>query len=260
MKTKMNSTTARQFLQPTLCFSLFVVLSSCANILGQAEVEAASNSFSIASVVVPRENLSSATDGNGTFVAAAQNGSFLTSTDGLRWSSGKPPVPTFIRSVTYGSGLFVAVGGSYVDKPGVILTSRDGATWTARKSRTRRNLYGVVYGDGIFVAVGDDGQVVSSSDGVCWKSGRVPNTGLLTAIAHGNGRFVAVGESGTLVASSNGIHWDKSSLGSWIYFSKVDFTKGVFIAFSGNATVASSDGITWRVPNTATNLLVRTKS
>jgi hypothetical protein len=52
--------------------------------------------------------------------------------------------------VTYGNGLFVAVG-----KGGTILTSPDGVNWTARTSGTRNDLYGVTYGNGTFVAVGD---------------------------------------------------------------------------------------------------------
>jgi hypothetical protein len=51
--------------------------------------------------------------------------------------------------VTYGNGLFVAVG-----EDGAILTSPDGVSWTRRTSGGNL-LYGVTYGNGTFVAVGE---------------------------------------------------------------------------------------------------------
>ena len=55
----------------------------------------------------------------------------------------------FLHGVTYGNGIFIAVGGD-----GTILTSADGITWTSRTSGTTSNFYGVTYGNGTFVAVG----------------------------------------------------------------------------------------------------------
>jgi hypothetical protein len=57
---------------------------------------------------------------------------------------------TSLSGVTYGNGLFVAVG-SY----GTILTSPDGVSWTARASGTSNFLNGVTYANGLFVAVGE---------------------------------------------------------------------------------------------------------
>jgi uncharacterized membrane protein len=65
--------------------------------------------------------------------------------------------------VTYGNGLFVAVGGR-----GTILTSPDGVTWTPRASGTDKFLFGVAHGNGLFVAVGWDGTILTSPDGVSW--------------------------------------------------------------------------------------------
>uniref|UniRef100_UPI001FE1A936 choice-of-anchor U domain-containing protein n=1 Tax=Thermus islandicus TaxID=540988 RepID=UPI001FE1A936 len=68
-----------------------------------------------------------------------------------------------LYDVTYGNGLFVAVGS-----PGAILTSPDGQSWTARKSGTTNQLNGVTYGNGTFVAVGEGGTILTSTDGVTW--------------------------------------------------------------------------------------------
>ena len=59
------------------------------------------------------------------------------------------PQGNTLNGVTYGNGIFVAVGDA-----GTILTSADGITWTSGTSGTNSNLYGVAYGNEQFVAVG----------------------------------------------------------------------------------------------------------
>jgi len=67
--------------------------------------------------------------------------------------------------VTYGNGLFVAVGDV-----GILITSPDGVNWTRRDpAGTANTLFGVTYGNGIFVVVGGGGIILISSDGVSWR-------------------------------------------------------------------------------------------
>jgi hypothetical protein len=58
--------------------------------------------------------------------------------------------------VTYGNGLFVAVGTG-----GTILTSPDGVNWTVQASGGN-HLHSVTYGNGTFVAVGEGGTILTS--------------------------------------------------------------------------------------------------
>ena len=60
-------------------------------------------------------------------------------------------------AVTYGGGMFVAVGNA-----GTFLTSPDGVNWTRRESGTGQPLFGVTYGNGTFVAVGYNGTIIQS--------------------------------------------------------------------------------------------------
>ena len=63
-----------------------------------------------------------------------------------------------IYGVTYGNGLYVAVGAS-----GVLTTSPDGITWTARTSGFGTTaIRGVTYGNRLYVAVGDGGVLTAS--------------------------------------------------------------------------------------------------
>jgi hypothetical protein len=59
--------------------------------------------------------------------------------------------------VTYGDGLFVAVGDG-----GAILTSLNGVAWTQRTSPTSNWLWSVAYGNGTFVAVGEYSTILTS--------------------------------------------------------------------------------------------------
>jgi hypothetical protein len=84
--------------------------------------------------------------------------------------------------VTYGNGLFVAVGLG-----GAILTSPDGVSWTLRRPRDEQRLHGVTYGNGLFVAVGGGGTILTSPDGVSWTP-RASGTGnWLGGVVYGNG-------------------------------------------------------------------------
>ena len=58
-------------------------------------------------------------------------------------------VNTF-NAVTYGGGLFVAVGHS-----GTIATSPDGQAWTLRNSGVSNESHCICYANGVFVAGGD---------------------------------------------------------------------------------------------------------
>ncbi len=158
------------------------------------------------------------TYGNGIFVAVALSEDILTSPDGITWtqqritrttanavttpirktSPGNPP----LRGVTYGNGIFVAVGDA-----GTILTSPDGITWTPRNSGTSYFLSGVTYGEGSFVAVGNIGPpstwgtILTSPDGVTWISRNSGTTAFLRGVTYGNSTYVAVGDHGTIIQS-----------------------------------------------------------
>jgi hypothetical protein len=131
--------------------------------------------------------------GRNEFVAVGP-GTVMTSPDGLAWSLQDAGVA--LVGITYGNGLFVAVGAA-----GAIVTSEDGKSWIRRDSGTSAPLYGAAYGGGNYVAVGT--AIVSSKDGVHWVSRPNPSTSFLRGVAYGGRSFVAVGEGGTVVQSGS---------------------------------------------------------
>jgi len=71
-------------------------------------------------------------------------GTILTSSDGISWTSRTSGISKLLNGVTYGNNTFVTVGNS-----GTILTSPDGNSWTKRTSVTSKSLVGVTYGNGL---------------------------------------------------------------------------------------------------------------
>jgi hypothetical protein len=169
-------------------------------------------------------------------------------------------------SVTYGNGLFVAVGNK-----GTILTSPNGTTWTESNSGTTGDLvlYSVTYGNGLFVAVGWNftsltGTVLTSPDGSTWTTRSMGATNILCSVTYGNSLFVAVGEGDTILTSVDGTTWTGRNSGTsgTLYLCSVTYGNGLFLvvgwdtAVLAGAVLISLDGSTWiyRDPGTTAGI------
>ena len=93
---------------------------------------------------------------SGTVYAAVGSNNIYTSSNGQNWVAASNFIPNTLRSVTYATGKFVAVGSD-----GIILVSPDnGVTWNTVTSGTTNQLNGVVHDGTRFVAVGAASTVV----------------------------------------------------------------------------------------------------
>ncbi len=174
------------------------------------------------------------------------------------WLSATPLTTNTLRGVTFGDGLFVAVGDQ-----GTILTSTDGANWTARTAGTNPvNLYAVALGAAGFVAVGGTREAFSqpivwtSTNGLVWAPRDVAAQNLtwgnwLQAVTYGGGLYVAAGgnyTTNTVLTSPDGAEWtmrDTHLINSGLIpLSAVAYGNGVFVA-AGAWLITSQDGITW---------------
>src|SRR5207249_265835 len=91
------------------------------------------------------------------WVAVGEQGTIVTSPDGVAWTSRSSGFPTrWLVGVGYGAGTWVVVGEN-----GLILTSTDAIAWTPRKT-TGTRINAVAYGNGTFVAVDDVGSTYGS--------------------------------------------------------------------------------------------------
>lgn len=196
----------------------------------------------------PGRSFRAVADGNSASAAVTCDGKLMISTNGVGWDEVNLNFSTFFRGVTCGNGLFIAVGGSFVDEPGVILTSRDSKSWIRRAAGNRVNLYSVAYGGGSFVAVGDADTILTSRDGASWTRRPAPTWDiLLAAVAYGNGVYVAVGDSGTILTSRNGVAWFRRRSNTTAYLQDVVYDNGQFVVIgSDGLNWISSDEMSWR--------------
>ena len=191
---------------------------------------------------LPQGNtLNGVTYGNGIFVAVGGDGTIITSSDGKTWTSRSSGTSEWLNGVTYGNGIFVAVGGNRT-----ILTSADGQTWRSRSSDSSTNtnhLSGVTYGNGIFVAVEDKGIILTSVDGQTWTSQSSGTSNVLRGVTYENGIFVAVGDKGIILTSADGQTWRSRSSDSSTntnYLSGVTYGNGIFVAVGSGGIILTS--------------------
>jgi hypothetical protein len=205
-------------------------------------------------------------DSNAKYVAIANgstNNAYLlsSSTATTAWTAGSAlPATTFV-ALSYGNGIFVAVGGTNGATSSTTATS-----WISRTIPTLSagTYSAVTYGNGVFVAISTgNNATASSSNGTAWTAGgNLPSSTIWTSIAFGNNRFVAIASGGTSTAYSldNGITWASPAVGLPVSatWTRIEYAQGVFFAIAQGTTVAatSPDGINWTsrtMPGTATN-------
>jgi hypothetical protein len=190
--------------------------------------------------------LTSVAFGNGRFVVAGFD-TILTSTDGLTWTEAALTfnVARELRDVTFGGGVFVAVGQGYGYLP-AIWRSVDGVQWSPISDGPRNELESVAYGNGQFVAVGDEGDIYTSPDGDFWIGRNSTVSSRLLGVTFGNGRYVVVGTRGRILSSANGTTWTRETSGTPDRLESVTFGDGVFVAVGENGTILSSlNGAGW---------------
>jgi hypothetical protein len=181
-------------------------------------------------------------------VVVDKAGAMLTSSDGFSWTN--TSVAPWLRDITFGEGMYVAVGGS-PNGVGRVFTSRNAVNWIKR-SFTGATLKAVAYGNGMFVAASDHA-VHMSRNGVQWQTVRSRMQATVDDLAFGNGKFVAVGTAtytgtpmGKVFRSRTGIHWNGDTYAGIDPWNVLSFAGGRFYASSGYGSLFSStNGMSW---------------
>ena len=109
---------------------------------------------------------------NGQYVVVREQGSIMTSPDGITWTSRASPTTNSLLGLFWDGHQYLAGGDR-----GTILASPDGITWTNRVSGSDINFYSFSYSGSRYVAVGNDGICISTNS-VTWT---IPATRWATA-------------------------------------------------------------------------------
>jgi hypothetical protein len=184
----------------------------------------------------------SVTSGHGTLFGLTHCSTALISrTGGVDWESQNTP-GLQIRSVAFGTGLFVAVG-----KAGTMLISSNATSWIPIATDSADSLLCVRYAAERFVAVGAFGAIWSSPDGRTWTRRESGTRQRLRGLTHGNGTWVAVGDHGTILCSRDEEHWTRINAGTDESLRSIAFGDDTFLAVGRNGCIVSSrDVCEWR--------------
>lgn len=154
-----------------------------------------------------------------------------------------------LRGVTYGNGVYVAIG-----EAGTVRSSTDAITWDSRTLPQTNSQVGIIYDDvnGLFISVGSGPTVFTSTDAFTWTSRSGGTAGALWSIAYSNGIYVATGTGGVsqqvIQSSTDLITWTNRFAGvvSSGTIRDVTYGNGIFVAVGTSGFIRSStDGITW---------------
>jgi len=179
---------------------------------------------------------------NGLFIAGATlNGySILTSTDGITWTTRFGTFQPYILDVTFGGGMYVAVGGAN------IIASSDGINWTnVAHPIYSGSFFRVAYGNNTFAVVGyfansAPSVIMTSTNGLDWTT-RDPNGDYeLGTIAFGNGSFVAGGGRGIVATSEDAVNWTNRNSGVQDVWG-VAYGRGTFVGVGPLGVIVQSD-------------------
>jgi hypothetical protein len=170
------------------------------------------------------------------------------SPDGTSWTSEDVSFANmtfghWLLGVTYGGGLYVAVGGNYTTN--TVWTSPNGAAWTMRDSHLSNSglnpISSVAYGNGMYVAAG--AWLITSPDGVTWTQQNSSAWYRLYAMTFSNGRFVGVGPY-SRITSTNGINWTVGGPPTADYIYGVTYGDGYYVCL-GYKPAYTIEGTNW---------------
>jgi len=155
-------------------------------------------------------DLHGVTYGNGMFVAVGEEGTILTSPNGLAWTLRPSGTAYPLYDVAYANGLYVVVG--YY---GTVITSSDTVNWTVQFADTTNALLSVTGDSNVFVAAGEAGTILTG-DGTNWVTQFTDPLAALSGTTFGSSGFLIVGRHGNplggapgnlTLSSTNGVNW-----------------------------------------------------
>jgi len=176
-------------------------------------------------------------DGEGMIVAVGEDGRIKTSKGGIKWVGRDSGTVESLNGITYGNGIFVAVG------EGVVATSSDGITWTTKSSLT---LNEVVWHNDKFYAVGKFGTILSSPDGETWSKIEIKSDESLNDIYAYENKLAVVGNDGGFYSSDDGENWTKVRISKEASLRSICWNGLKVVASSDDGNIVTSmDGTNW---------------
>jgi hypothetical protein len=128
---------------------------------------------------MPNQYWGAITYGGGKFVAVSYSyDTTVYSTNGINWTQTPTPPSGSLWSITYGNGVFVAVGDPIPGAPTPSAVSTDGITWSSGTMPNDSFWRGASFGNGVFIAIDSSyaSKSASSTNGITWTLRTLPTT------------------------------------------------------------------------------------
>lgn len=188
------------------------------------------------------EHMNAVTYGNGIYVAVGVAGTIYSSADATVWTRRETAVLADLHAVAWTGSVFCVVGNN-----GALVTSPDGVSWTVQNSGTTLNLASVAAGGGKVVVGADGGRLLTSTDASLWNAVMgSPVIERISGLIYAGSRFVAVTEGGDILTSPEAVTWTRQLSPATGALSGVAYNSGTIVAVGADGVVLSSaDGSTW---------------
>jgi hypothetical protein len=191
--------------------------------------------------------------GNGRFMAVGDDGTVLSSTDGITWGVATAAGTPDFRHIIWSGSAWVAVAMHPTNaRPEVIWTSADGVTWTERSALGADTARIVAHGGRCYATGWYGGVLYSSDHGITWQEAALPSgtrwsTWLVAAAPDGTLLCTAraMDESGTpnaLLVSTDGLQWARAGgNGAVVNADELIFAAGRFYTVESAGVIRRSD-------------------
>lgn len=182
--------------------------------------------------------------GNGIYVGVCDNNSYITSSDGINWTTRTFPFSRACENIIFGSGVFVATTVFSIS----IFVSTNGINWTSYTKNTSSTILSVSYTAGRFFILTNGGVNEYSYDGMVWATFTI-SFSIGNSTVSGTSNLLSIGGSYTnsIGYSYDGQTWFTTTTPVNDQFNTV-YVNGVFfgIGQSGQNVVTSADCLTWQ--------------
>jgi hypothetical protein len=171
-------------------------------------------------------------------------GEIATSAAAGEWELHHPPTTDWLTDVAFGSGKWVASGGSYPRK--AIVYSNNGSDWTNATLNGGSTVIAIGHHNGTWITVGSEGSILRSTNGMVFDPQPSPVNSALRGVQYADGQWVAVGiYSKILTSTDDGLSWSIVPSGTTLSFEKLARSDSAWVAAALTGVAVSTNAQAW---------------
>ena len=187
------------------------------------------------------------------------SGVMISTNEGISFATSNQPYNLNYYSVTYGNGMFVAIGNSnpYSAYRNISYATDPAGTWSSALGISQNGWVDIAFGNGRFVAVSQGSYIMYSDDAINWTEATSYPAGFnFNTVTYGNGTWVAAeysSDSRVCYSTDNGVTWQTTELPAAGEHQGIGFgnNKFVLVGNGGTDVSYSTTGRNWLTPDSS---------